>query len=58
MRGFFFCQTAQTRGSHEWVAADIKVAIKKPDAERSVNRPFVAAADSSAPNGEAKDERE
>lgn len=28
-----FCQTSQARSSHKWVA-EMKVAIKKPDAEK------------------------
>lgn len=44
-------------GSHKWVA-EIIDALKKPDADRSINKRFVATANSSALKMQRKEERD
>lgn len=44
-------------GSHKWVA-EIIDALKKPDADRSINKRFVATANSSALKMQSKEERD
>lgn len=44
-------------GSHKWVA-EIKDALKTTDADRSINKRFVATANSSALKMQRKEERD